>query len=300
LQNALEPFEKHPEMVLRRDDIASFQANWDPKSDNIIRIANELNLSLDSFVFIDDNPAEIDIIRQFVPAVTALWLGPDPAAYVQRLQDSRLFETRQITEEDTIRVEQYRQDAHRKESFLVTEDMDSYLESLQMLAHINDFAPIDVPRLSQLINKSNQFNLTTKRRTEAEVAALIDSEHVCFSLRLQDRFGDLGLVAVVIAIAQGTSLVIDTWLMSCRVLKRQVEHSCLNELMRRAKDLGCSEIIGVYLPTTKNGMVKDFYSLMGFTKINESSERTEYKVSVPGFQAFHTKISVIRGNNDKE
>lgn len=299
IQNAIEPFEKHPEMVLRREDFASFQANFNPKPDNIRQIAAELNLGMDSFVFIDDNPAEIDIVSQFTPAVTGLWLGRDPAEYVARLKDSRLFEARSITQEDINRASQYKQDENRKELLLSAENMDAYLESLEMVAQINDFHEIDVPRLAQLINKSNQFNLTTRRRSEAEVAALVNSSDVCYSLRLQDRFGDLGLVSIIIAKQDNSDLVIDTWLMSCRVLKRQVEQVCMNELFMRAKALGCKRVIGVYIPSAKNGMVRDFFPLMGFTQLKVSDENTQYERMTDDFQLFATKISVRRGSNDQ-
>lgn len=299
MHNAIEPFEKHPEMVLRKDDFASFQANWNPKSDNIVQIAADLNLGMDSFVFIDDNPAEIDIVSQFAPDVTGLWLGRDPAEYIRLLKDSRLFETSSITEEDTNRASQYKQDENRKGLMLNAENMDTYLQSLEMVAHINDFQPVDVPRLAQLINKSNQFNLTTRRRSEAEVAALVDSDHVCYSLRLQDRFGDLGLVSIIIAKKEDTDLVIDTWLMSCRVLKRQVEHVCMNELFSRAKSLNCSRVKGIYIPSAKNQMVKDFFPSMGFVQVKASDIETEYETITDQFQEFATKISIIRGSNDK-
>jgi FkbH-like protein len=176
---AKEPFEKHPDMVLRLPDIVSFKANWEPKADNLRAMAAELNLGLDSFVFVDDNPAEIEIVRQFAPEVTTILLGPDPAYYVSQLQDCRLFEPRAITEEDAERTSQYRSDVQRKELQASVTDMDSYLESLAMEAVISEFTPVDVPRLSQLINKSNQFNLTTRRRSEAEVMAVMnDPEQV--------------------------------------------------------------------------------------------------------------------------
>ncbi|MCC7530720.1 MAG: HAD family hydrolase [Candidatus Melainabacteria bacterium] len=299
MHNAVAPFEKHPEMVLRKDDFASFQANWDPKPDNILQIASELNLGMDSFVLIDDNPAEIDIVSQFAPAVTGLWLGTDPSDYIRCLRDSRLFETRSITQEDANRASQYKQDENRKGLLLNAESMEAYLESLKMQAHINDFQSVDVPRVAQLINKSNQFNLTTKRRSEAEVASLVDSDYVCYSLRLQDRFGDLGLVSIIIAKKEKTDLIIDTWLMSCRVLKRQVEHLCMNELFSRARSLNCNTVKGFYIPSAKNQMVKDFFPTMGFTQVKTSDEFTEYETRTGEFKEFDTKISVLRGPNDK-
>ncbi|MDH3421212.1 MAG: HAD-IIIC family phosphatase, partial [Gammaproteobacteria bacterium] len=245
---AIEPFEKHPEMVLRMSDFSAFVANWDPKADNIRRMAVDLNLGLDSFVFVDDNAAEVEIVRQFAPEVMSIHLGPDPAQYGTILRDCRQFEPLNVTADDAKRTEQYHSEQERKGLLASAVDMDAYLESLEMKALVNDFNSLDVPRLAQLINKSNQFNLTTRRRTEAEVTALIDDpEHTCFSVRLADRFGDHGLIAIAIAHIDGDRMTIDTWLMSCRVLKRQVEEEVLNELVRRATVNGCAEIVGVYL-----------------------------------------------------
>jgi FkbH-like protein len=292
---AVEPFEKHPEMALRMEDIVSFKANWDPKSDNLRAMAADLNLGLDSFVFVDDNPAEIEIVRQFAPEVTTLLLGPDPAAYVAQLQDCRLFEPRAITAEDAERTSQYRSDAQRKELQESVTDMDSYLESLAMEAVISEFTPVDVPRLSQLINKSNQFNLTTRRRSEAEVIAVInDPGNIAYSMRLKDRFGDHGLISVIIGKKAGEAMHIDTWIMSCRVLKRQVEEEILNELARLAGARGCERLEGLYLPTAKNEMVRDFYSRMGFSLTRENGTGREFELRLDQFHAIPTKIKITR------
>jgi FkbH-like protein len=292
---AAEVFEKHPEMVLRMEDIVSFKANWDPKSENIRNMAAELNLGLDSFVFVDDNPAEIDIVRQFVPEVTTLLLGPDPSDYAGFLQDCRLFEPNSITAEDAERTDQYRSEVQRQELQASVTDMDSYLASLEMEATISEFASIDVPRLAQLINKSNQFNLTTSRRTEADLLALMkDPSYLGFSMRLKDRFGDHGLISIVIIQQVKSSLLIDTWLMSCRVLKRQVEDEVLNELARLGKARNCAQLEGIYLPTAKNEMVRDFYSRMGFTLISESEKARDFQLPLETFRTIPTKIKIIR------
>jgi len=292
---AAEVFEKHPEMVLRMDDIVSFKANWEPKSENIRQMAADLNLGLDSFVFVDDNPAEIEIVRQFAPEVTTLLLGPDPSDYVAQLQDCRLFELRSITAEDAERTSQYLSENRRKALSATITDMGSYLESLEMEAIITEFTPVDVPRLAQLINKSNQFNLTTRRRTEADILALMrDPDCVAFSMRLKDRFGDHGLISIVIGQVAGTTLKIDTWLMSCRVLKRQVEEEVLNELARLAVKRGCLRLEGLYLPTAKNEMVRDFYPRMGFTVTAENEKLREFELILKSFQPVLTKIKVTR------
>lgn len=291
-EKALEPFEKHPEMILHKEHIACFKANWNPKSDNVIAIAKELNLGLDSFVFIDNDPAEIDIMQKFAPAVTSILLGPDPSTYVAVLKDSRLFEPRQITQEDSTRGTQYKQEKERTKLQSSVADMDTFLESLEMQAVISDFQPVDIPRISQLINKSNQFNLTTRRRTETEVADLIGSSNICLALRLKDKFGDLGLVSVVIATPLSTTeLIIDTWLMSCRVFKRRVEHLLMTEFVHRAANRGFTRIKGHYLPSAKNQIVKDFYPEMQFKPLSSNSDRAEYELDPRDFKPFITKIS---------
>jgi len=292
-------FERHPEMVLRIQDFVSFKANWEPKSDNIRTMALDLNLGLDSFVFVDDNAAEVDIVRQFAPQVTAILLGPDPSDYVAQLQDCRLFEPRTITAEDSARTDQYLSDAKRRVLSSAVTDMDAYLQSLAMEATVSVFSTVDAPRLSQLINKSNQFNLTTHRRTEAEVCALIGSgKHACFSVRLKDQFGDYGLISVVIGEKSGDRMLIDTWLMSCRVLKRQVEDVALNELARLAASLGCNTLQGVYLPTAKNGMVRDFYSRMGFSLLSESDDSREFELQLERFVPLKTHIKLTGSEHE--
>jgi FkbH-like protein len=295
LAKAQEPFAKHPEMILRLEDIVSFKANWEPKSENIRAMALELNLGLDSFVFMDDNPAEIEIVRQFAPEVTTILLGSDPSDYVAQLADCRLFEPRSITSEDTGRTGQYRSDAQRQALAATVTDMASYLESLQMESIISEFVPVDVPRLSQLVNKSNQFNLTTHRRSEAEVLAVMTNPHfIGYSMRLKDRFGDHGLISIVIGEKVGNTMKIDTWLMSCRVLKRQIEEEVLNELARLAKWKNCSRLEGVFLPTPKNEMVRDFYGRMGFTVTAESETKREFELRLETFQPVPTKIKIVR------
>ena len=295
-KNAAEPFEKHPEMVLRLKDIASFQANWDPKSENLRRIAQELNLGIDSIVFVDDNPAEIEIVNQFVPEIATILLGPDPSTYVSQLLNSRHFETRSITADDLQRGEQYQAQAARAQAMSSTgTDMASYLTSLDMHSVISEFTPVDVPRISQLINKSNQFNVTTRRRSEAEVEALMtDPTHYGFSVRLSDKFGDNGLISVVIAGVEGTTATVDTWLMSCRVLKRQMEDEVVNEIVRLAILRGCTEVIGHYLPTEKNSMVRDLFPRMGFTLVEEKPECTTWRLETATFIPRPTHIQIDR------
>lgn len=293
-ENAIEPFRNHPEMVLREEHFVSFKANWDPKASNLIEMAEELSLGLDSFIFVDDNPAEIEIVNQFAPDVTTILLSDDPAEYVRKLQESRLFERSAITSEDSERTKQYRNEAERRSLSKTAVDMDSYLESLEMIGTMRDFNRLDLPRIAQLINKSNQFNLTTRRRSEAEIESLMsDPEYIGFTVRLADRFGDHGLISIVICECRGGStLEIDTWLMSCRVLKRQVEHEVLNEVVRRARLLGYSIVRGRYLPTAKNGMVRELLPSLGFTQVTSSDDGSTFELQVSEFKQLTTYINV--------
>jgi len=298
-EKAIEPFEKHPEMVLRMKDIVAFKANWQPKSENIRQIAAELNLGLDSLVFIDDNPAEIEIVKQFVPEVETVLLSDDPSEYVGALQDTRYFEPRNLTAEDLERVDQYKREAQRRELLAAVTDMDAYLESLGMEAAIREFRTVDVPRISQLINKSNQFNLTTRRRTEAQVQeAMADPVYFGFTVRLADRFGDHGLISIVIGKVAGGEAEVDTWLMSCRVLKRQVEELVLNELVRLALARGCSRIKGVYVPSAKNGMVRNHYQALGFTPTLTSADRLEFELDPRLYAERPVRIRVAEKSYD--
>ena len=291
---AEEAFAQHPEMVLRLDDFVSFKANWEPKSENIRQMAAELNLGLDSFVFVDDNPAEVEIVRQFVPEVETLPLGPDPSTYVAQLQDARWFEPRNVTVEDARRSEQYQSEVRRQALLSSVTDMATYLASLEMEGSMREFTGVDVPRLAQLINKSNQFNLTTRRRTEADLLALMQHPaFACFSMRLKDRFGDHGLISIAIAHQTGDALEIDTWLMSCRVLKRQVEEEVLNELVRLARRRGCARLKGRYLPTAKNEMVRDLFANLGFTLLREDGGAREFELAVDAFRDVATTIKIV-------
>jgi len=294
-ENAREPFERHPDMALRLEDFVAFTANWQPKSDNLRAMAERLQLGLDSFVFVDDNPAEIDIVRQFAPEVATILLGPDPSEYVRQLQDARLFEPVTLTAEDLERTRLYRTEAQRQTLLEGAADMDAFLASLAMRITIADVSALDAPRVAQLINKSNQFNLTTKRRTEAEVLAVIgDPRMTAFSLRLADRFGDHGLIGVVVARVEDAgaprALEIDTWLMSCRVLNRQVEHEAMNELVRRAAALGCAVVRGRYIPTAKNGMVRELLPRLGFSDAGESPAGHDHTRDVASYEPHRTHL----------
>ena len=294
LDKAQEPFIKHPEMALRLEDFVSFQANWNPKSDNIKLIADELNLGLSSFVFADDNPAEIEIVRKFAPDVTCLLLDGDPSGFTTVLKDSRLFEPRNITNEDFGKTALYQKETERRELETSITDMPTFLKSLEMEAQIRPFNRVDAPRISQLINKSNQFNLTTFRKTEAEVLHLAeDPQFRSFTVRLKDKFGDHGLISVFLGQIEGRILNIELWLMSCRVLKRQVEEIFMNEVVAIAKVSNCDRIQGRYIPTAKNGMVKDLLPKFGFSLAKETPSQTEYFLDISSYKAYETFVKRV-------
>jgi FkbH-like protein len=264
--NAREAFEKHPEMVLRETDIAAFIANWDDKATNLRRIAAELNIGLDSLVFVDDNPFERNIVRRELPEVQVPELPDDPSLFDITISDAGYFEALEITNEDLNRGGSYQVTRALRRGDVATSDLDGYLASLEMQLLWRRFNPDSLKRLTQLINKTNQFNLTTRRYTEAQIAAIMeDPDAVALYLRLVDRYADHGIIGVLIGQrgADG-ALEMDSWLMSCRVLGRGVEHATLSILIDQARHRGDRAIVGRYRPTPKNGMVRDLYSRLGF------------------------------------
>ena len=265
--NALEPFEKHPEMVLRRGDIASFVANWSDKAGNIRAIAEELNIGLDSLVFIDDNPFERNLVRQELPMVAVPEVSDDPVGYPVALSDAGYFEGLAVTDEDRERSGQYQGNKARDALKASATDLPAYLRGLEMELIARPFDRVGLQRIVQLVNKSNQFNLTTRRYTDEDVLAVMaDPDAFGLQLRLLDRFGDNGVIAIVIGrLLESRDLLIDTWLMSCRVLGRQVEPTTLNLIAEQARRLGAKRLVGEYIPTRKNAMVKDHYARLGFT-----------------------------------
>ena len=275
--NALDPFLNHPEMALRREDIACFVANWTDKAANLRHIAQRLNIGLDSLVFADDNPAERAVVRRELPMVAVPELPEDPTFYAATIADAGYFEAVRITAEDRDRAGLYRQNAARDEALTSATDMDGYLRSLEMRAIWGRFDATNLPRIVQLINKTNQFNLTTQRTTDAAIQTAIDDPSaLTLQIRLLDQFGDNGIIAIVAGAADPatTTIRLHTWLMSCRVLGRGMELETLNLVVAQAKQLGASELIGEYRPTAKNGMVRNHYERLGFTRVEERADGT--------------------------
>ncbi len=279
---AREVFLKHPEMVLRLDDISCFVANWDDKATNIGRIADRLNIGVDSLVFVDDNPAERSIVRRLRPAVAVPELPLDPAGYIAALDQHRYFQALGLTAEDLKRADYYKADAERQAAESSSQDLAGFLASLAMTARIEPISAANLERTVQLINRSNQFNLTTRRYAAAEIQGIVaDPTWVTRVVSLSDRFGDHGLISVLIARIDETALVIDTWLMSCRVLKRGVEGFLLNHVVVIARGLGLQAVRGEYLPTAKNGLVRDHYQSLGFSPIDtDDSGRSTWTLSL--------------------
>jgi len=268
--NAVLPFREHPHMALKEEDISVFVANWDNKADNIRLIQKTLNIGFDSLVFLDDNPFERNIVREFLPEVVVPELPEDPSLYLQSLADLNLFETASFSEADVQRADQYREEAQRELTKTHFTDINDYLTSLGMEIRLERFNAFNLPRIAQLIQRSNQFNLMTRRYGEAACEAMMkDPSLAPLTLRLADKFGDYGLISVVILKHAGEALEIDEYLMSCRVLQRGVESFTINNIFAYAARLGAKRVTGHYLPTAKNDMVKGFFKSFGFEKVAE-------------------------------
>ena len=265
--DAREPFETNGEMLLKLDDLAAFEASWEPKGVTIARIAETLGLGLDSFVFFDDNPAEGEQVRQALPEVEVVDVPEEPSEFVRALQAGLWFEATGLTGADRERAGQYAVERKRRELQTVHASLDHYLASLEMAAEVREIDEGELPRVEQLLGKTNQFNLTTRRHSRADVSRMLaQAGSVGLTVRVRDKFGDYGLVAVLIGVPEGEALRVDTWLMSCRVIGRTVEQFCFRELVDRAGRLGHRSIVGEYLPTKKNALVADLYDRLGFAR----------------------------------
>ncbi|HEV2647067.1 MAG TPA: HAD-IIIC family phosphatase [Acidobacteriaceae bacterium] len=296
-QNALSPFELHAHMVLKRTDIACFVANWNDKASNLRYIAATLNIGIDSLVFVDDNPFERNLIRQELPEVAVLELPEDPALYTDCIARSGYFEALALTAEDRARAEQYRANSERESLRNTATDLTGYLRSLAMQLSWSSFDEAGLQRIVQLINKTNQFNLTTRRYSEAEVRELLhDADVLTWQLRLKDRFGDNGVISLLIArLNREGDLEMDSWLMSCRVLGREVEQAALDLVVAAAKNRAVRKIIGIYRPTPKNTIVKDMYSKLGFSLIQDEDQEgtTRWALDVVSYVPRHTQIQTV-------
>jgi FkbH-like protein len=280
--NAKEPFEVNPNMLLKLDDIVSFQAHWRPKSESMRAIANELNLGIDSMVFFDDNPAEREEVRQNAPEVTIIDVPEDPADYIQALENSLFFETLAVTTADTERTQQYLNENKRKTFEHSFTNLDDYLKSLEMVGKIVPINDGNMKRVVQLLGKTNQFNVTTKRHDETTIRRFLsDPQTIALTLELSDKFGEHGLIAVAIGIPQGNDLLIDTFLMSCRVLNRTAEHFLMNAIIEQTIQKRFKRIIGEYIPTLKNKIVADIFVRFGFNFCIQQDNHQIYEAIIP-------------------
>jgi FkbH-like protein len=296
--DAREAFEKNPNMLLRLDDFAAFEASWDAKSQALQRIAETLSLGLDSFVFFDDNPAERTQVQMALPSVEVVEVPVDPADFVAVLEDGLYFEAAVVTRADRERSEQYRSAAQRRVHQQSSGSLEEYLASLQMVADVRPIDAADLVRVAQLIGKTNQFNLTTRRHTAGDIQRLLaEPQNVGLSLRLQDRFGDYGLISLVIGVAEPDAvrptLRIDTWLMSCRAIARGVELLMLDQIVRAARARGYEALLGEYIASAKNQLVAELYPKLGFAPLPASVRGTlRYALELGDYQPQPSAVSL--------
>lgn len=293
---AKEPFEKNSNMILSFDDISCFIANWDDKATNLKRIAEQLNIGIDSLVFFDDNPAERDIIEKYLPEVFVINVPQDPALYVQQLDKESPFEWLQLTKEDTLRSVSYVQNRKRDELSKNFVDYDEYLKALQMKGNITLLTANKAERFTQLLNKSNQFNLRTQRYTIAEINnKMSDGNFRCLCIDLSDKYSSYGLISSVILEKKNKDCFIESWVMSCRVLKRNVEYLMFMKIIETAKEMGCTTVRGEYIPTKKNSMVSSLFESLGFAFVKEKDECKEYSFDVETNVEYSTFIEIEKG-----
>ena len=293
VENAKEGF-SHPDSILKLEDFSVFTANWNPKPENIREIAAQLNIGLESLVFVDDNPAERALVADQLPEVAVPDVGSDVSRFAEVLEYERYFEVEKVVQDDLNRSAYYNSNAQRSRYQAGFRDYGEFLTSLEMTAEIGPFSPIYLERITQLINKTNQFNLTTRRYTSAEVEATArDPGLITLYGRLADRFGDNGLVSVLIGRVLDETVELDLWLMSCRVLNREMEFAMFDALVEQCQARGVRKIVGVYIPSKKNSMAAGHYAGLGFTRLSESSgghEAWQYEVSEP----YSTRTRFIR------
>lgn len=284
---AMQAFEQHPDMLIRREHIAVFQANWEDKASNINAIANTLNLGLDALVFLDDNPVERQRVRDALPQVAVPELPDDSAYFARVLSAAGYFESIAFSTEDRERNTSYQQNARRIEAFESLGSLEEYLKSLDMVLKVKPFDVQGLVRIVQLINKTNQFNTTTRRYDQRAVTAMMaDPQCITLQARLTDVYGDNGMIAVIIATASGTELKIDSWLMSCRVLNRQVEYCLMNELIAIARQRGVTTVNASYIPTPKNAIVENLYANLGFSRTDcvSDGDITEWTLAIRDYR----------------
>ena len=290
MENALAGLNR-PDSTLKPEDFLILKANWNQKDINLKEIASELNIGTDALVFVDDNPAERHIVRSQVPDAAVPEIG-EPQDYLTILDRSGFFEVTELSEDDLSRNEMYKANLQRAQQQSAFTDYRQYLLSLEMKAEIKPFSSLYMARIAQLTNKSNQFNLTTRRCTEAELTQIAaDPNFITLYGKLTDKFGDNGVVSVVFGHKDADVSHIDLWLMSCRVLKRDMEFAMMDELVKRCREAGIKTIRGYYYPTKKNAMVKDFYGILNFVKIEDDKEgKSVWQFDIPDTYQLGNKV----------
>ena len=284
LENALEGL-NHPSMILHKDDFFTIKSNWNLKSNNILESAREINIGEDSFVFIDDNPVERELVRSQLQNVAVPEIGDKIELFKNFIDRNNYFEIISLSKEDLERAKYYQDNQNREKEQQNYSNYSDYLKSLNMIAEIDESKEIYLERIHQLINKTNQFNLTTKRYTKSEVEEIYkDPNQILLYGRLKDKFGDNGLVSIIIGKQAGHVLEIPLWIMSCRVLKRDMEIAMLNELVNLAKERGIEKLLGIYIPSKKNSMVKNHYKNLGFKFEKEENNIFTWILEIADYQ----------------
>lgn len=283
-EDAIEVFEKHPYMILKKEHFAAMKINWQDKITNFRELAEEINIGLDSMVFIDDDPVNRAMVEEFLPEVDVLDMPKDTTLYFKTLLDYKGFSFLEFTEEDKKRGEMYFAESQRREIKSQATDLDYFLRELDLAIHIEPISEVSLPRAAQLTQKTNQFNLTTRRYQVEDIRKNIENGDKIWTLRAIDRFGDYGITGLLIAKKENKDWFLDTFLLSCRILGKRIEEQFLNFVLNELKSAGAEKIIAKYISTKKNGQVKDFYGKIGFEKISSAESEDIWQMDLKNFE----------------
>ena len=291
-KNAKEGF-SHPDSVLKFEDFTSFKANWDTKHINIEAIAKEINIGIDSLVFVDDNPVERDIVSSQLPSVSVPNIGSDIVHFIEHIDRNGYFEVVSLSKDDINRNKYYEDNKKRVKEEAAYVSYDDFLKSLHMKAEIYPFSSVYLDRITQLTNKTNQFNLTTKRYTAGEIKSISsDENYIKLYGKLEDKYGDNGLISIVIGKQKETQCHVELWLMSCRVLKRDMEFAMLDALVKECRNREIEEIVGHYFKSPKNAMVAELYKIFGFELFSQDGEDSIWKLNIQNYENINRLIEV--------
>ena len=294
--DVFEVWEKHPNIILTKDHFVNIKINWNNKADNIKQIANELNLGLDSFVFVDDNPTERELVKQLLPSVSVPEFPDFPylfPIFTKKLIED-YFTAYKLSKEDVFKTQQYKQNALRTKLQVSFTNFDEYLKSLNIEIKIETLNNLNIARLAQLTQKTNQFNLTTFRYTETDLISIKEDNGLIFGMRVEDRFGDYGLTGLIIIKLIENNAEIDTFLLSCRILGKDIEMFFLERVLLELKELNINNIYAKYIPTKKNKQVEDLYSKCNFSLLNDSNTEKKYVLKIQKFNYSNSNIYKIK------